>query len=265
MPRKGRSVKNLPEPEKNSPEKRKSSIRWAIFETQLIVEWFCTRKENGVRVNYDAWATGNYSEAAEKMLNQTGLVMKPGVTKKKAADKMIYMIKQYKDLRNIIEQSGWGTGLDGVDGISHEDHELKTGSFKTAKDLILQRCAWYYEYEELFCDHPGVNPPTLIESEQPTRRDGQIINDFELGEYDKDLQEGDSPLQDSGGLSDYDQDAEEDAVQDNEDESDSSTASFHSALSQIVQDDARAAKKQSKNAAVISDNEVHITLNWFCI
>lgn len=253
MPRKGRSVKALPEPEKKSQENRKSSIRWTKNETQLIVQWFCTRIENGVRVNHKAWTIGNYSYAAEKMLNETGLVMKAGVTKKKATDKMIYMIKQYKDLRNTIEQSGWGTGLHGVDGISHEDLEVPTGSCITAKERILQRCAWYYEYEELFCDHPGLNPPTLIESEQPTRRDGRIINDLELGE---ELQEGESWLQDSGGSSDYDQDAEEDAIQDDEDESDSSTASFHSALSQIVQDDASTAKKQTKNVTVISDNEV---------
>lgn len=91
------------------------------------------------------------------------------------------MIKQYKDLRHTIEQSGWGTGLDGLDGTSHEDDELETRSCKTAKEIILKRCAWYYEYEELFCDHPGVNPPALIESEQPILRDGQIVNDSELG------------------------------------------------------------------------------------
>ena len=253
MPPKRRSVKAVAEAEKNSQEKRKYSIRWAKSETQLIVEWFCTRNENGVRVNYDAWTTESSSDAAEKMLNQTGLVIKAGVTKKKAADKMIYMIKLYKDLRNTIEQSGWGTGLDGVDGISHEDHKLQIGSCKTAKELILKRCAWYYEFEELFRDHPGANPHTIIESEQHTRRDGQIINDLELGRYDKDLEEGESSLQDSGGLGDYDQDAEEDAVGDSDDESDS--FSFHSARSQIVRDDPRAAKKQTQNATGISDDD----------
>lgn len=253
MPRKGRSVKALPVSEKKSQENRKSSIRWTKDETQLIVQWFCTRIENGVRVNHKAWTTGNYSYAAEKMLNETGLVMKAGVTKKKATDKMIYMIKQYKDLRNTIEQSRWGTGLHGVDGIPHEDLEAPTGSCKPAKELILQRCAWYYEYEELFCDDSGLNPPTLIESEQPTRRNSRVINDLESGE---ELQEGESWLQDSAGSSDHDQDAQEDAIQDDEDESDSSTASFHSALSQMVQDDASAAKKQTKKVTVIIENEV---------
>lgn len=75
------------------------------------------------------------------MLNQTGLVVKVGVIKEKATEKMVSMIKQYKDLRHTIEQSGWRTGLDGANGISHEDRGLQTGSCKTAKELIPNRCA----------------------------------------------------------------------------------------------------------------------------
>lgn len=185
-------------------------------------------------------------DATEKPLNQTALVIKAGT------DKMVYMIKQYKDLRHTIEQLGWGMRLDGVDEISHEDCELQTGTCKTAKEIILKRCPWYYEYKELFCNHPGVNPPILVESEQPTRRDGQIVNDFELGGYDKDLQEEESPSPDSGGLSD--QNGEEDVVQENEDESDFS--SLHSVLLQIVQDNQHATRNQTKNTAVSSNNEV---------
>ncbi len=103
---KNRSTKVVPEPDKDLQEKQKSPIRWAKFETQLIVGWFCTRDGNGVRVNYDAWTTGNQSDAAEKMLSHTGLIVKAGVTKKKATDKMVDMIKQYTDLRHTIEQSG---------------------------------------------------------------------------------------------------------------------------------------------------------------
>ena len=167
------------------------------------------------------------------------------------------MIKQYKDVRHTIEQPGWGTGIDGVEGISHENRELQTGTCKTAKKLILKRCPWYYEYEELYCDHPAVNPPAIIESEQPTRRDGQAVNDFELGGYDKDLHEGKSSLAASGGL--IDQDGDEHIVQDNEDESDSS--SLHSVLSQIAREDQRAAKKQAKDVLVSSDYNIYLLIN----
>lgn len=50
-----------------------------------------------------------------------------------------------------------------------------------------------------------MNPPTLIKSEQPIDRDGQIVNSFELESYNKDLQEGESPLLDPGELSNYHQ------------------------------------------------------------
>lgn len=122
------------------------------------------------------------------MLNQTGLAIKAGAT-----DKMVDMIKQYKDLRRKIEQSGWGTGFDGFDGIPHEYRELKAGSCKIAKEFILKHCVWYYKYEDLFCHHPGVNSPTLIESEQPARCDGQIVN--ELGGYDGDFKKENHPYQ----------------------------------------------------------------------
>ena len=97
------------------------------------------------------------------MLSHTGLIVKTGVTKKKATDKMVDMIKQYKNLRHTIEQSRWGKGIDGVDGISHENREFQTGTCKTAKELILKRCLWYYEYEKLYCDYSTVNPPAIIE------------------------------------------------------------------------------------------------------
>ncbi len=170
---------------------------------------------------------------------------------------MVDMIKQYKNLRHTIEQSRWGTGIDGVDGISHENCELQTGTCKTAKELILKRCLWYYEYKKLYCNHSALNPPAIIESEQLTRRDGQAVNDFELEGYDKDLYEGKSSPAASGGLSD--QDGDEEIVQDNEDESDSS--SLHSVLSQIAREDRRAAKKQVKDVSVSSDYNIYLLIN----
>ncbi len=140
IPRKNRSTTVLPEPDKDLKEKRKFPICWAKFETQLIVEWFCTRDGNGVRVNSEAWATGNHSDGAEKMLSHKGLIVKARVTKKKATEKMVDMIKPYKDLSHTIERSGWGNAIDRVDGISHENFNLQTGTCKTAKELILRRC-----------------------------------------------------------------------------------------------------------------------------
>lgn len=104
MPWKTRSTKVVPKPEKGLQEKQKSFICWAKFEIQLIVKQFFTQNENGVRVNYDAQTIGNHSDVTRKMLDQIELVIRAEVTKKKVMDKMVDMIKQYKNVKYIIEQ-----------------------------------------------------------------------------------------------------------------------------------------------------------------
>ena len=126
MPRKGRSAGTANEVEKDSQEKRKIEVCWAKSKTQLITEWFCKQDKDGERVNYQGWTKGNHSDAAERILQDIGLHQKEGVTKKRATNKVIDMIKQYKDLRATVEQSGWGTGLERSDGISHESRELES-------------------------------------------------------------------------------------------------------------------------------------------
>ena len=110
---------------------------------------------------------------------------------------------------------------------------------QTIKEFIIKHCAWYYEYKELFSDHPGVNLPALIESEQSIRRNGWVIDDYELGGYDKDLERG------SKGLSDFHPDGEK-----NKNESDSS--SLHSVLSQIAREKRRVMKKQIDSVPALS-------------
>lgn len=165
MPYKYKSKEVVPEPNNDSQEKQKSSIRWAKFKIQLIINWFCTQNEKGNRVNYDIQTTGNHSNTINKMLIQTRLAVKAGVIKKKALDKLVAMIKQYKDLRHTIEQFGWDIELDGLDGISYKDYNLQTRLCKTAKKFILQYCTSCYKYKKLFYNYPKVNPPAFIELE----------------------------------------------------------------------------------------------------
>ena len=111
--------------------------------------------------------------------------------------------------------------------ISHKSQELESGLYKTVKELILKRCVWYYKYEELFCDHPGVNPTAIIESGQPLCRGGHIIDDNELGGYDKDLNPSDFDIPGSSTNP-----AEQYLIDFSKD---SDSSSLHSVLSQIAQ------------------------------
>ena len=157
---------------------REPAIKWAQQDIDLIVEWFCRRDEDGIPANYEAYATSAYTEVAEKMLQETGLIDKALTTKKKAADKMDSMVKAYKDMRMKAEGSGWGT-----DAATHKENYLATAHGTTVNDYILKKCPWFYEFEDVYHDHPGVNPPIIIESGQPPRRDGKAVDETDLGGF----------------------------------------------------------------------------------
>lgn len=54
MLQKNSFAKVVRKPKKVLQEKQKSFMYWAKFETQLIIEWFCIKNKNSIRVNYDA-------------------------------------------------------------------------------------------------------------------------------------------------------------------------------------------------------------------
>lgn len=110
----------------------------------------------------------------------------------------------------MIEQSGQSMERDGVDGISYKDCKLQTKTCKTVREFVFKYYPWYYEYEKLFYNYPGVNPTTLIRSWQLISYNSQIVNDIELERYNKDFQKRELSLPDSKGLSD--QNKEEDVV-----------------------------------------------------
>lgn len=129
------------------------------------------------------------------------------------------------------------------DGISHESRELESGLCNTAKELILKRCAWYYEYKELFCDHPGVNPAAIIKSGQPSRCEGHTVNDNELGGYNKDLNSSDFDI--SGSSTNP---AEQHPT---ELSKNSDSSSLHSVLFQIARDQRREVRKKENNEETV--------------
>lgn len=69
-------------------------------------------------------------------LDSDGLLERRGVTRKKATDKMVDIIKQYNDLRHTIEHPEWVTGLDGLGGTPHKDRDLMRNR---EKKLTLKR------------------------------------------------------------------------------------------------------------------------------
>ena len=93
------------------------------------------RNEKGVAVNYEVWTTGNHTEEASRLLQETGLEGKEGNTKKKAADKLVDMVKSYKNMREIANRTGWS-----MEEAKHKQQELNLEAGSTVKDHILKNC-----------------------------------------------------------------------------------------------------------------------------
>ena len=174
------------------------------------------------------------------MLIDTDLHLKPRVTKKKAADKLVDMIKLYKDWRGkAVNTSGWGLDEEG-----HAKNYLEDGKETglTIKAFLLKNCPWYYAFDGLYGDHPTVNPAGLVESGQPARRHGREVPDEDFGGYESDVGEVFAPIEISSG-------PDTQGVEDMEEDTESTHSSLHSVLSQIARDD-RQNKRYEKRKIV---------------
>lgn len=83
---------------------------------------------------------------------------KSEATPQKLCEKMATMLKSYKDTRTMVDRTGWG-----VDATQHDetpDGQITDGA-KTIRQIILEKCPWYYVYEEFMCDKPNVSPGFL--------------------------------------------------------------------------------------------------------
>lgn len=54
---------------------REPSIEWAQQDTDLIVEWFCTRSEDGIPANYEAYVTTVHTDVPKRLLQGTRLIL----------------------------------------------------------------------------------------------------------------------------------------------------------------------------------------------
>lgn len=178
MPTKQASAEESPQAT-TSKKLRARAIKWVQQDIKLIVDWFCERDEQGIAYNYAAYSTRTHTDIAERMLQETNRCTKPLANKKKAADKLDVMIKQYEDMRLKARRSCWG-----VEAEAHKQHEMISKYGSTVEEYILKKCPWYYKFERVFHSHPGVNPPIVIEYGQPPRRNGQDVEEQGLGGFD---------------------------------------------------------------------------------
>ncbi|MCJ1260593.1 hypothetical protein MMC22_000455 [Lobaria immixta] len=72
------------------------------------------------------------------------------------------MIKLYKSWRAKADTTGWGTDPD-------QHNDLTKSGIVTVKSVILDKCLFYYTFEEIMGTNPSVAPPHLSESGRTNR------------------------------------------------------------------------------------------------
>lgn len=120
-------------------------------------------------VNLNFYQKGNKSDAARKLIIDTKLnTEKPDASKEKVRDKISQMIKTYKETRALADATGWG-----VEPTKHEMVANNTHG-ETIKEVIIKKCFYYYDFEDVMGDSPTISPPFLVESirSNPTSKEG---------------------------------------------------------------------------------------------
>ena len=153
---------STPPPTRIVRTRQAPNIRWKDEDIQQIVQWLCFRDGDGVLTHLNTYQKSNKVEASRRLLEESGLgLQRPDISKEKTRDKIGQMIKTFKETRSLADTTGWG-----VDPTNHDVVADNTRG-ETIKEVILKKCAWYYEFEEIMGDLPTITPPFLIESTQP--------------------------------------------------------------------------------------------------
>lgn len=157
------------------------SLKWTGEDIEVITDWLMVRDTNGELCNFLLYLKGNKAEVARQLLYDTGLGQtKLGVTKEKTRDKIGSMIALYKTWRNKAEETGWG--LD----VTYHDQVMENIRGNTIREVLIQKCPWYYQLEEIMGGSPTVSPPFLMESGHANRETNtpeELYRDHDTQQY----------------------------------------------------------------------------------
>ena len=123
----------------------------------------------------------------------------PDVNFQKVYDKLGTMMFTYKIVRDLANSTDWDVDVDGHNQPIIEQEHIEGASI--IRSLILNKCAWYYQFENAFSDKFNVTSAFLSEFEQPDRRNlknvNQNISDDEVDEVPDTQLQDDTPLNSS--------------------------------------------------------------------
>lgn len=120
---------------------------------EAITNWLMVRDTNGELRNLLLYQKENKAEAARQLLVDTRMGQTQlGVTREKTRDKIGSMTALYKTWRNKADETSWG-----LDAICHD--QVTRGN--SIREVLIQKCPWYCQFEEIMSGSPTVSPPFL--------------------------------------------------------------------------------------------------------
>ena len=106
------------------------------------------------------------------------------------------MIALYKRWRDKAEKTGWGVNVK-----EHDQAADSGSSLMTIREILISKCSYYYEFEEIMGTSPNVAPPYIVESGHPDRVTlDEPSEDIDAQKYELFLQSGQDEVSNSEDL-----------------------------------------------------------------
>lgn len=151
-------------------------IKWTFVELMTTIAWFIERNAKTSqcdRVNVSLKSVKmNVIKKIYENLNF--VIIKFEIDVDKLIVKFVAMLITYKNIRNKVDNINWI-----VDSKSHDQSVADQKKIKRIfiiRIIILNKCAWYYEYEKIFCDKFNVTLFFLFEFDQSNCRNFKFVD-----------------------------------------------------------------------------------------
>lgn len=176
-------------------------IKWTISMIESLTAWFAeidAKTKTFKNVDYYIKRVKIKSaKRAHVALNFEEL--HSNVNSQKMCDKLDTMMFIYKIVRNLTNSIDWNVDVDDHDQSMIEQKHIENVSI--IKSLILNKCAWYYQFENALSDKSNVTSAFLFESKQSDRRNLKDVNqkifDDEINEVSDTQFQNDTSLNNS--------------------------------------------------------------------
>ncbi|KAJ3329279.1 hypothetical protein HDU93_001061 [Gonapodya sp. JEL0774] len=126
----------------DSAEMPRKNYQWTSDKEELMVNWLLELENSSLLLN------DTRKVAYRKLIIDTGL----DCTVKQAENKMAAMHKRYREVRALVNSTGFGVDTDG----SKFEGEM-------FDDLVCEEWRWYFEWDEVFGHRANIQPAAISE------------------------------------------------------------------------------------------------------